>query len=280
MPRFRAWCFTINNPTENDESLVRNLANKNISYLIVGREIGDEGTKHFQGYVYFRNPRAMKGVSKLLPRAHLKVANGSGIDNKIYCSKEGNILLEIGEPPQQGARTDLKEILLDVKKNKMTVAQICEKYPEIVLRYSRGIEKIVLSNYLPRDKNKPPYILWVWGPTGVGKTRMAFEKYPNEDSIYIKDGTHWWDGYHQQKCILIDDFDGRWPFRDLLRLLDRYPYQGQYKGGYVHIDSECIIITCDRPPEAVYNVYGETAQLLRRINQVIHLGNDGPDACS
>ena len=42
----------------------------------------------------------------------------------------------------------------------------------------------------------------------------------------IKDGTQWWYQYEGQEAVVIDDFDKKWPFRDLLRPLDRYPNQG------------------------------------------------------
>jgi len=52
----------------------------------------------------------------------------------------------------------------------------------------------------------------------------------------------------------------------LLRLLDKYPYQGQIKGGYVKINSN-IIITCEFPPEYFWKG-NELAQITRRINKI------------
>ena len=85
----------------------------------------------------------------------------------------------------------------------------------------------------------------------------------------MKDGTPWWDGYTNQDVILIDDFDGKWPFRDLLRLLDRYPYQGQIKGGYVKINSPHIYITCEFPPADIYQPGNELNQIIRRLDIIL-----------
>lgn len=84
----------------------------------------------------------------------------------------------------------------------------------------------------------------------------------------------WWDGYEQQEAIIIDDFDGKWPYRDLLRLLDRYPYQGQYKGGYVKINSPYIYITCEYSPSFFWRG-NEFAQIHRRLSEIKHLGPTG-----
>lgn len=109
--------------------------------------------------------------------------------------------------------------------------------------------------------------------------RQPVEKHK---TYYIKDGTQWWDEYEQQEAIIIDDFDGKWPFRDLLRLLDRYPYQGQFKGGYVPINSPFIYITCEHPPDWFWGPMAkapltgdrsanELAQMLRRIDEIVHV---------
>jgi len=52
-------------------------------------------------------------------------------------------------------------------------------------------------------------------------------------TLYSKDNTPWWDGYRQQQVIMIDDFEDDIPYRTLLKMIDRYQYQGQIKGGYV-----------------------------------------------
>lgn len=87
-PRTRKWCFTINNPTDDD--------NKQVDALIsphkycVGQEIGENGTPHIQGYVHLTNPKAFSAMRTLLPRAHLEPARGTDRQNYEYCRKGGN----------------------------------------------------------------------------------------------------------------------------------------------------------------------------------------------
>lgn len=77
--------------------------------MVVGKEQGEQGTKHLQGYLYYDNARSFASVKKLIPKAHIEAAKGSPAQNKEYCTKEGDFF-ELGDMPTQGKRTDLNEI--------------------------------------------------------------------------------------------------------------------------------------------------------------------------
>lgn len=96
--RVRSYCFTINNPTDDD---VDSLLDLSFRYLIFGFEEGEEGTPHIQGYVYFHNAILFSSFHKLLPRAHIEETRGSPTQNRTYCSKEGDFY-EFGELPVNG----------------------------------------------------------------------------------------------------------------------------------------------------------------------------------
>lgn len=229
--------------------------------MIVGKEVGDSGTPHLQGYIHFVNPRSFDFMKRYLPRAHIEVAGGSDADNKTYCSKQ-NDFWEFGEIGQQGSRMDLKAIANIIKNKELSLDEFMFEHPDVYFKYSRSVEKMYASILTPRQK--APEVHWRWGLAGTGKTRFCIENHPDH---YIKDGTPWWDGYKQQEAIIIDDFDNQIPFRTLLRMLDRYVYQGQVKGGYVHINSPYIYITCEFPPH-VYWSGNEYAQIERRLTSV------------
>ena len=96
----RSWCFTINNWTEKDETAI---AMAGARYTVYGKEVGESGTPHLQGYVYFANKKSMKGVSKLLPTAHLEMRKGTHEQARNYCIKDGDIT-EFGNPPEEWRR--------------------------------------------------------------------------------------------------------------------------------------------------------------------------------
>lgn len=88
-PRPRRVCFTLNNYTETDLiELQRIFAQKGANWLW-GRERGESGTPHIQGYAEFRNQVAFDTMKEWNKRIHWEKARGSRAANVAYCSKEG-----------------------------------------------------------------------------------------------------------------------------------------------------------------------------------------------
>lgn len=262
MSQCRNWCFTLNNYTAEEEAALK--AYK-CSYLVYGHEVGDEGTPHLQGYIEFVNGKRLSTLkAQLSERIHWERRKGTAKQASQYCKKDRDFY-EAGEITKQGKRTDLESVA-DMMHDKKTLREIAVEHPETFMRYARGITTAWYLTVMTPRKG-PPTVIWLWGSTGTGKTRFAFDEH---DSVYVKDGTMWWDGYTGQEAIVVDDFDGKWPFRDMLRFLDRYPYQGQIKGGYVYINSPFIYITCEHPPDNIYTEDSHLAQIQRRISHVFH----------
>lgn len=114
-----------------------------------------------------------------------------------------------------------------------------------------------------------PIVHWWFGPTGVGKSRKAFETYGSE--AYVKMNDKWWDGYVGQKTVIFDDYRSNLcPFHILLRILDRYPYRVEVKGGSIELSATVFVITTTSLPEVIwYSRTGEAInQLLRRITHI------------
>lgn len=261
----RSWCLTINNWTPDEEE---KLVCYDCRYCIIGYEGREDGkTPHLQGFIMFAHAKKLSTLRAAFPRAHWEIARD--VRKAIaYCKKEG-LSTEIGEPPGQGTRTDLTAVANKVV-NGTPLAALALEEPSMFVKYHNGLAKLehVVNPPKLRDDLK---VIWLWGGTGVGKSRYAFQHFKNP---YIKDATPWWDGYGiEHDVIVLDDFDNRWPFRDLLRFLDRYPYRGQVKGGYVAVNGTDVIITCDRPPEVLFGNLREheRAQLLRRLTTVLEL---------
>ena len=92
--------FTLNNPTEVEITNIKNRLNVNhCHYAIVGKEIGELNTLHLQGFVHFKKQLYFNSVKLILgTRTHVQCARGSDQQNKVYCSKDNNLLLEFGLP--------------------------------------------------------------------------------------------------------------------------------------------------------------------------------------
>lgn len=270
--QIRSTFFTLNNPTEEEEKLLIATITSNIDtrYLVYQLEAGDEKqTEHFQGFMYFFNKITLGTLNDLFPR--MALFKPRCIKACIlYCKKKNTSIrgpYEYGKMPEQGRRTDLESVAQ--KYLTLSVIDFVKEAPTEYIRYHRGLQALKQATIVHRDPNTPPRVVWHWGPAGSNKTRTAYDRHIG--SVYVKDGSQWWDGYEQQEAIIIDDFDGKWPYRDLLRLLDRYPYQGQIKGGFVKITSPFIYITCEDPPEHFW-IDNKLAQITRRINEIIRFG--------
>lgn len=266
MSRHRTWCFTINNWTESDRFGVQQLFKK-CDYGIVGEEKGTLlQTPHLQGYVRLTNALSLIYLKKYLPRANLRVANGTDLENQAYCSKEGHNVIEIGEPSQgQGKRNDISDLAVLIKSGETTIEDVMFEFPLLYMKYSRSIEK--MFNAIMKPRKDKPTVIWLHGLAGVGKTKYVMD---NHKSVYIKDNTPWWDGYTQQEAICIDDYDNKIPFRTFLRIIDRYVYQAQVKGSYVQVNSPYIYITCEFSPDYYWSE-NALEQVTRRLTSVIEL---------
>lgn len=258
----RAWFLTI---FEGYQDAIEQIAKEKCRYCCWQIEkCPTTGRLHVHACIYYENQQ--KWPKDRYPTAHIrKVKNLKKCIS--YCMKDDTREegpWQLGIKPEPGRRTDLETLAVKIMKG-TTAKELAKEDPVAYIRYHRGLKALEEACYSHRSK-APDTVEWIWGATGVGKSHRATER---PGTYYMKDGTKWWDGYTQQNTIVIDDFDGKWPLRDLLRLLDRYPYQGQTKGGYVAVNSEAIIITCDRPPSGFYSGI-ELDQMLRRM-KVIHL---------
>lgn len=137
MSHTRGYCFTLNNYTELDIEKLRTL---DVDYLIFGREVGDEGTPHLQGFLYKKTKIRFKKIKRMLgKRYHIEAQKGSIAQAIEYCMKDEDYE-EIGDRPRQGKRTDLDLIKHDLKKN-ITEQQIANKYFSQWCQYRRAFRE-------------------------------------------------------------------------------------------------------------------------------------------
>lgn len=260
--RTRNCCFTVNNYTEEEYNNILKLP---FNYCVIGKEVGENGTPHLQGYFEAPNMRTYSGWKKQpgLERAHLETRKGTPTEAANYCKKDNN-WKEIGEISRQGFRTELQETGNDVKEGK-DIKTIAMERPDIYIKFHKGIN--ALKTILQEHRVSKPKCYWFYGPTGVGKTYRAKNL---GKSYYIKNSSKWWDDYNQEDVIIIDDFrKDNMPFDYLLRLLDENKCIGEIKGGFVKINSPIIVITCDVGPHSYWQD-NDLDQLKRRLDGGVH----------
>jgi len=279
--RLRRFVFTLNNYTDDEVNWLKNTfpeSPQKPTWMIFGKETGEEGTPHLQGAVCLGRQVSFSTV-KTWPgfrRAHIDSMRGSVDDSVRYCSKQDLNPFEVGTRPSPGKRSDLDAVALAIQEGS-SMSKIAEDYAVAFIKYHRGLTALRNARIPQRDPRRGPTCYWLHGPTGIGKTKCAWEfavAYGGPESVWISSGgTKWFDGYDAQDIAIFDDIRGKdIKFNFLLRLTDRYPLRCEIKGGYVEWIPKVIIFTC---PYSIADCFSTRAthkpedirQLERRIER-------------
>lgn len=247
--RSKRWTFTLNNYTEENELQVQALLDGQVvSYLIYGREVGESGTPHLQGYLETSTKVSFRTVKDLMPTAHLEKARGSLQSNRTYCTKEDQQPFEGGSPMQQGQRSDLVEIktLLD---SGATIEDIADQHFSKWVVYRRSFQAYIQMKSRSRKWQTKVHVYW--GKTGTGKTRFVMDQVMDSD-FWSPGDYKWFDGYQGQPIVIFDDYRGEYPLQLLLKLLDRYPMRVPIKGGFTEWAPRKVYITSNIHPNEWY----------------------------
>lgn len=290
----RRFCFTLNNPSDSDRSLIDQLKDyEHFRYLVYQIEKAPTtGTEHVQAYIEFDAPHRFQRVLSLLPKgAHVESARGTAKQNVLYCTKSDTRIagpFEFGEASfrSQGRRSDLLDAVEALANaSSLEEAILGDSAREACyVKYHRGLEKLAtLKGKAVRRaaRTRKRRVCVVWGPTGTGKTHSCYAKlqaeYPEEEPFIIPDNSgRWFDGYVGQRGALIDDFraeDDLMPVSFFLRFTDQYPISVPVKGGFVRWDPEVIYITTNRHPNTFYSDQDPNtrAAVQRRFTEVSEL---------
>lgn len=242
MTQSRRWCFTLNNPTVSEVSALHDFA-LSCDYFIAGDEKGSSGTPHLQGYFVLARPWRFNRLRKLNGRCHWEPAKGSSEENRTYCSKEGKFE-EFGELPLD--RVGLSE------KNKADWKALIgfaragdfDSIPsDLYVRY-RNTWHAECRDYGPKPSSRDTLDNeWWYGATGTGKSRTAYEQFPE---AYRKGLNKWWDHYRGEDVVIIEEWSPKQEqfLTDFLKVWsDHYPFIAEKKGTSSFIRPKKIIIT-------------------------------------
>ncbi len=111
----KRWCFTWNNYSEEQfVQLVQvfGLMELDGADWIIGREVGESGTPHLQGYVRAKKRWRPSQLGNWWNKAHWEKCKGTHEQNVKYCAKEGNYTksagTEVRRPIAQIETADLR----------------------------------------------------------------------------------------------------------------------------------------------------------------------------
>ena len=253
--QYKKYCFTLNNYTDEEYTEILRRLRSSAIYFIVGKEVGDQGTPHLQGYFILQRANRITWCrNQINSRSHYEVARGTPSDNRVYCSK-GGCFEEFGEcPPNPEGRAKGKnrdqlagEWRLAMAAGRSGLDEFADANPGVYW-WSRHT---LLRNSLghARAISRPDIrVQWLYGAPGVGKSRRAHEELP--DAFVKEPRTKWWTGYMLEKDVIIDDFGpGGIDLNHLLRWFDRYRCYVETKGDIVPLHADNFIVTSNFHPK-------------------------------
>lgn len=270
--RSRHWCFTHNNYTDDQYDVY--VAFELPYHVVIGKEVGEEGTPHLQGYFAFKN--AVTGAS-LMNRFPDAWFNPCVLPAKYveYCKKDG-VVYERGEPVLSGrdrgcAGGDANRNRWDHARQLAMLGKVGEIESELMVKHYRSFQAIAKDfqtrpDHLPAGSGKIG--VWFYGSTGVGKSHAADVEYPG---AYRKNPNKWWDGYQGESNVIIDDFDKSHDYLGYYLKIwaDRYTFIAETKGSSLYIRPECFVVTSNWSPREIWeNAPNVLEPILRRFRVV------------
>lgn len=264
-PRSRAFVFTIQNWTEEHTALLDAVQCR---YIIYGKEVAPTtGTRHLQGYIYYKSAKTLRSLRRQLHPHHVEVARGDSAANRTYCSKDGDFV-ERGEIPLTQQEKGAKESeRWDKAWHLAKLGDIENIDPSIRIKNYSAIKRIQ-KDYMARPQNLPSVCgIWVHGNAGCGKTRTVDRLYPD---AYAKPRNDWWDGYSYEEVVLCDDVD----VYDV-KLGGKFKHWADYKGfiastkgGAMYIRPNKFIVTSQYTIEEIWQDKETREALNRRFTSV------------
>lgn len=89
----RNWVFTLNNYTDDDIKDITTWTDRGVEGVGYGKEVGDSGTPHLQGFLVFTKKVSLSTVKDLNGRMHIERMRGKLTQSIAYCSKQDSLTI-------------------------------------------------------------------------------------------------------------------------------------------------------------------------------------------
>ena len=268
-PRSRIWFGTLWD--DNDKNTIRGL---NKQYCIISdNDYTEDGQLHWHCLIQFKNARKHPRTST----AHWEVPK-SKLEARNYCIEKGPDYSEVGTLNIASQNEDEWKGFVEMCKTSTPKELIDSPFSQTYAKYMSfaGVVHNQFANLQILDGELDNY--WVYGPAGSGKTKWAWDTFG--DNLYVKGCNKWWDGYHGQDNVLLDDWD---PKHDVLVShlkiwSDRYPFRAECKGSSLMACPKRIIVTSNYSIEQCFPNQEDVAAIKRRfkIKHMVILGQEYP----
>ena len=238
----RKYQLTFNNPVAHGfthEVIKTTLVSfPGMQYWCMCDEIGEQGTPHTHLYLYSPNAILFSTLQQRFMGAHIEAAKGNHRENRDYIRKEGRWLDDAKHetnlpetfeesgplPAERDKRESVSSEILELVQSGASNAAILVQHPAAMnhLQHIEAARQTLLEErYCNQWRDLE--VTYLWGPTGVGKTRGIMEKYGYSNVYRVTNYDHPFDDYKGQDVILFEEFRSSLPIQDMLKYLDGYP---------------------------------------------------------
>lgn len=264
----RSYCVTFwKKPAAIDDTKIR--------YAIYGLEICPETKKeHWQSYIEFEKAIRPAAVKKIYNdnTCHIEKRKGTREEARTYCMKDNNFTEHGKWIKGQGHRTDLDLIVESMKEGK-PLSEVMIEESTTYCKYRNGLKDIAGEIVKKKTKEfRKLEVELITGPTGTGKTRNAVEENPEHYKIE-GENLQWFDGYEQEKTLIIDEYDNQVNVTKLLNILDGYQLRLPIKGGFTWANYTKVVITTNLKLDEIHAKAKPEHRnaLFRRITKIKNL---------
>lgn len=233
-----------------------------ITYIKGQLEQGQGGFLHWQLVVYCGRSRRLRWIRDCFGPVHAELTRSAAAEEYVW--KEDSSVpgtrFELGSKPIRRNGAKDWDAIWDFAVRGELVAIPAD----VRIRCYSTLKKIHADSIQPVAMERSCTVLW--GATGVGKSRRAWEEAGMD--AYPKDPrSKFWCGYVGQKHVVIDEFRGGIDIAHMLRWLDRYPARVEVKGGSFPLCAEKFWITSNIHPRDWYPELDDLTKdaLLRRL---------------
>lgn len=301
--QFRKFLLTIQNSAArgySHETIRDILGSLNVDYACMSDEIATTGTPHTHVFFYRKGAIREDTIRRKFPGVHFDNCYGSCQENRAYVAKEGKwaetekaetsvpgTFEEFGELPteREECAPHNSDLIAAIEAGQST-AEIIRNRPKYVFR-SNDIDTLrqTLTTERFMKENRDLNVTYIFGPTGVGKTRGIYAAHPAAEICRITNyGTPSngikFDAYHGHPVMVFEEFHSQISLPDMLNFLDIYPLMLPARYSDRVACYTTVYLTSNIPLSAQY--YGERhsspatwAAFVRRIHRVIEYLEDG-----
>lgn len=158
----RSWCFTMNNYTDEDVTRLEGLHGTNdVVFIVFGKETGDNGTPHLQGFIQFEGRKRFGQVKTILgSNPHLEGSRNVAA-SITYCKKDG-VFFERGECRVKagGKRDEMEAFKDEVKSGVFDLKVLRENHSTVMARYGLWASKYIQDKRPPVQLESYPLRRW------------------------------------------------------------------------------------------------------------------------